>query len=67
MIGSPAWRQAVSDGAMGKVIASLEWSAGEDGEDGYWVMTFTDGTEICFDRTMAEREALPTDDAPTPP
>jgi hypothetical protein len=39
--------------AKGKTIASLEW----DDEGDYWVMTFTDGSEICWAETMAERAA----------
>lgn len=46
-------RKHMSDDAVGKVVSSLEYEA-EDTESGpYWVMTFEDGSEICF-RTMAE-------------
>ena len=41
-------RQITAD-AIDKTVESLEWE--EDG--GYWVMTFTDGSEISF-RFMAE-------------
>lgn len=43
-------RQEISAQAAGKVVESLEWEP-EDG--GYWVMTFTSGSEISF-RLMAE-------------
>lgn len=43
-------RQEISAQMAGKTVQSLEWEA-EDG--GYWVMTFTDGTETSF-RFMAE-------------
>lgn len=39
----------MSEEAKGKIIKSLEYVE----EDHYWVMTFTDETEICF-RFMAE-------------
>jgi len=42
-------RTQISEEAKGKIIESLEY----DEEGGYWVMTFTDGSEICF-RFMAE-------------
>jgi len=48
------WRASLSAAVQGKTIQSLEWSAEADGSDGYWVMTFTDGSEVCFARTMAE-------------
>ena len=48
------WRAAFGAALRGKTIAALEWSAEADGSDGYWVMTFTDGSETCFSRTMAE-------------
>lgn len=40
--------QVIAD-STGKTIAALEW----DETDSYWVMTFTDGTEMAF-RFMAE-------------
>lgn len=43
-------RAALSREASGKVIESLKWDDVEE----YWVMTFTDGSEICWLRTMAE-------------
>ncbi len=47
-------RRRVSEDAKGKVVESLEWCADDDFRNGgYWVMTFTDGSEICF-RFMAE-------------
>jgi hypothetical protein len=45
----PAMRQQISADARGRTIRSLEW----DDPGGYWVMTFTDGSEITF-RFMAE-------------
>jgi hypothetical protein len=42
-------RQQISAMAPGRTVESLEFE--EDG--GYWVMTFTDGSEISF-RFMAE-------------
>jgi hypothetical protein len=41
--------QIARDGA-GKVVESLEF---EEEDGGYWVMTFTDGSEVSF-RFMAE-------------
>lgn len=49
MIYTDAERKQISEEATGRVIKSLEWEP----EDGYWVMTFTDDSEICF-RLMAE-------------
>jgi len=46
-------RQQIIDEANGKTIKTLEWSSDEDGSNGYWVMTFTDDSEISF-RLMAE-------------
>jgi hypothetical protein len=43
-------RLQISANAKGKTVESLEWES-EDG--GYWVMTFTDGSETTF-RFMAE-------------
>jgi hypothetical protein len=45
-------RAQISERAKGKTIASLEW----DDAGGYWVMRFTDGTETCWSRNMAEVE-----------
>lgn len=45
------WRERVSADAIGKRIKTLEWCP-HDG--GYWVLTFTDASEISFSRTMAE-------------
>jgi hypothetical protein len=47
-------RHEISKEAEGKTIHSLEWCLDEDMEGGgYWVMTFTDESEISF-RFMAE-------------
>ena len=43
-------RLRISAEADGKTVESLEW---ESSEGGYWVMTFTDDSEIAF-RFMAE-------------
>jgi hypothetical protein len=55
MIYSKDMRERISVESKGKVVESLEWEewdrAGVGG--GYWVMTFTDGTEFSF-RFMAE-------------
>lgn len=48
------WRAAVSADAKGKFITALDWC--ED-MGGYWVMQFSDETQICFHRTMAEHVA----------
>jgi hypothetical protein len=45
-------RRAIIEQGPGKTVKSLEYDAGGHG-GGHWVMTFTDGTEICF-RFMAE-------------
>ena len=42
-------RKQISEEAKGRTILSLEY----DEVDKYWVMTFTDGSEICF-RFMSE-------------
>ncbi len=42
-------RDRISQDAIGKIVESLEW----DDEECYWVMSFTDGTEISF-RLMTE-------------
>jgi hypothetical protein len=48
---TPAQRKQIGEEAAEKQVESLEY---EDGPGaGYWVMTFTDGTEISF-RFMAE-------------
>jgi len=52
MTYSEAQRKQIGEEAVGKMIASLEWVDDED-TGGYWVMTFTDGSEICL-RLMAE-------------
>lgn len=50
---TPEQRKSISDQCSGKTVLTLEWSAEPNGADGYWVMTFTDSTEITF-RFMAE-------------
>jgi hypothetical protein len=55
---TPKQRADISADAKGKVIESLEWEESDpsnpaDLESGYWVMTFTDGSEMSF-RFMAE-------------
>jgi len=42
-------RRRISEEARGKTVESLEYEPG----GAYWVMTFTDGSEISF-RFMAE-------------
>ena len=44
-----ARRELISQDAKGKTIESMEWD--EEGE--YWVLTFTDGSEMSV-RLMAE-------------
>jgi hypothetical protein len=46
-------RKAISEECKGKIVKSLEWSPSDKNDIGYWVMTFTDGSEVCF-RLMAE-------------
>lgn len=46
-------RRQISGQSSGKIVVSLEYDHGIGNDDGYWVMTFTDGTEITF-RFMAE-------------
>ena len=58
MIYSAEQRRQIAEQAAGKTVESLEWSAEPDGSDGYWVMTFTHGSEICF-RFMAELQGVP--------
>jgi hypothetical protein len=52
---TPKQRAEISADAKGKVIESLEYSEAEpsDPVGDYWVMTFTDGSEVSF-RFMAE-------------
>lgn len=47
---TPEQRQQISETAKGKTIKSMEW---EEEDGGYWVITFTDESEMCV-RTMAE-------------
>lgn len=42
-------RERISTEAKGKIIETMEY----DEEGGYWVITFTDGSEMTF-RFMAE-------------
>lgn len=51
-VGSKEWRDMVGKHADGRRIKTLRWSAA-----GYWVLTFEDGSEICFNLTMAEVSA----------
>jgi hypothetical protein len=46
-------RERLSREAAGKTVESLEWSPPDASGGGYWVMTFTDGSEVSF-RLMAE-------------
>ena len=50
MTYTPEQRGQISAQAQGKTVESLEF---EEDAGGYWVMTFTDGSEISF-RFMAE-------------
>lgn len=50
MIYSDDMRRRIGESAKGKVIESLVYT---NADGGYWVMTFTDGSEICV-RLMAE-------------
>lgn len=47
-------KDATCAAVVGKTIKSMEWSPPDQIGDGYWVVTFTDGSEICFNRMMAE-------------
>lgn len=51
---TPEMRQRFIDESRGKVIAEAEWIE----EDSYWVLVFTDGTEMCV-RSMAEEFVPP--------
>lgn len=42
-------RQQISAESKGKIIESMEW----DDKDKYWVITFTDSSEMCV-RLMAD-------------
>lgn len=50
---SQAARDATCKALVGKTIKSMEWCS-DDGFGGYWVITFTDDSEISFNRLMAE-------------
>lgn len=56
-IGSSEWREEMGRAAAGKTIASLAWETDEDGDNGYWLMRFEDGSEVCWSESMAEAEA----------
>ena len=51
---TPEQRENLSQQARGKTLESLEWFDDDD----YWLMTFTDGSEMCV-RLMAELGAEP--------
>jgi hypothetical protein len=51
MIYTPAQRSQLTNDAVGRTIQSLIWEP----KGRYWVMTFTDGAELCL-RLMAEIE-----------
>lgn len=42
------------EAVAGKTVASMALSPEDSSGPSYWVVTFTDGSEICFDRLMAE-------------
>lgn len=44
---TPEERERLSAAVAGKTVASLEWEDEADPRP-YWVMTFDDGSEICF-------------------
>lgn len=46
---TPEQRERMIEESKGKVIDTMEWVS----EDEYWVIKFTDGTEMCV-RFMAE-------------
>lgn len=46
-------RERIARDAVGKTVGSLEYEDGDVDSGPYWVMVFTDGTEIAF-RFMAE-------------
>jgi hypothetical protein len=48
---TPEQRESLIQQAKGKVIESMEWFD----DDGYWLIAFTDGSEMCV-RLMAESE-----------
>lgn len=46
---TPEQRKEISEEAEGKVIQSLEWDDDdEENELPCWVLTFTDGSQMCF-------------------
>ncbi len=53
MIYNEQQREAQKKTIEGKTIQSLEYEEADDTTPSYWVMTFTDGSEIAF-RLMAE-------------
>jgi hypothetical protein len=57
LAGSPMTQEAKArtcKNIKGKTVDSLVWQPPQDGDDGYWVLNFTDDSEICFNRLMAE-------------
>ena len=53
MIYDERMRTSISEQCKGKKVDSLEYEAADEETGPYWVMTFDDGSEICF-RFMAE-------------
>ncbi len=52
MIYTPEQREMMIADIKNKIVANMEY-IGDDGPPSYWVITFTDGSEICF-KFMAE-------------
>ena len=50
-------RARITADAAGKTVQSLTWEDDSEDARGYWVMVFTDGSEISF-RLMAEEFQL---------
>jgi hypothetical protein len=46
-----AQRKQMAADIKGKTVERLEW------EGKYWVLVFTDGYEMCFNRFMSEMES----------
>lgn len=47
-------KDATCKAIVGKIVESMEWSPSDGNGGGYWVITFSDSSEICFNRMMAE-------------
>lgn len=60
---TPTGRAQFIRDSVGKTIRSARWQPDLPEEPGYWVLTFTDGSELSV-RLMAELAGVPPSKAP---